>query len=453
MSSDLHELAAPYALDALDDRRASETSSGTSPSASAARRSSPSSRRRSPPSLSPPRARSRRRALRGRILEAARVESAAKVDCAPAQALGPAGGGDDRGRRGLRCDRARDLGELALQLARPGTQRQRGRTRSAVELLGADAQVKPLAAAPKAGCSSRAAEAAPHSSSAAFLRARGQDLRGLGDRRQDTASGRALPRRWRLLDRSCLERDVPTGAIVAVTLEREGGVTGANDRRSSFARWRLDVSATFGDARLPLVRRARLPGVERHVRRDAAQLSDEALLAAVADSDEDSPRRALRPLRTASPTAWRCASFVTRRLPRTRCRRRSSRSGAAAGGYRPERAKASTWVLTFVHRRAVDLVRREERRRARARGAVPEPEGPGADEAVVARSRREIVQDALSRLPADQREAIELAYYGGLTQSRACGAAQPAARNDQEPDVHRSPASDVLLVEAGFERA
>ena len=48
--------------------------------------------------------------------------------------------------------------------------------------------------------------------------------------------------------------------------------------------------------------------------------------------------------------------------PRTPCRRRSSRSGARPGRFIPERAKASTWILTLVHRRAVDLVRREQRR-------------------------------------------------------------------------------------------
>src|SRR5947208_11730004 len=34
-----------------------------------------------------------------------------------------------------------------------------------------------------------------------------------------------------------------------------------------------------------------------------------------------------------------------------------------AGRFVPERGKASTWILTLVHRRAVDVVRREERRR------------------------------------------------------------------------------------------
>src|SRR5438067_5893345 len=35
-----------------------------------------------------------------------------------------------------------------------------------------------------------------------------------------------------------------------------------------------------------------------------------------------------------------------------------------AARFVPERGKASTWILTLVHRRAVDTVRREQRRRA-----------------------------------------------------------------------------------------
>ena len=40
----------------------------------------------------------------------------------------------------------------------------------------------------------------------------------------------------------------------------------------------------------------------------------------------------------------------------------------SADGYRRERAKPSTWILTLVHRRAVDLVRREDLRRAEQLG-------------------------------------------------------------------------------------
>jgi RNA polymerase sigma factor (sigma-70 family) len=88
-----------------------------------------------------------------------------------------------------------------------------------------------------------------------------------------------------------------------------------------------------------------------------------------------------------------------------------------AGSFLAERAKASTWILTLVHRRAVDLVRREERRRADPLDAVEPPAGQATDEEAALRAQRRIVQEALRQLPPDQREALELAYYGGYTQS------------------------------------
>ena len=88
-----------------------------------------------------------------------------------------------------------------------------------------------------------------------------------------------------------------------------------------------------------------------------------------------------------------------------------------AARFVPERGKASTWILTLVHRRAVDTVRREQRRRADALEQAPEPAaGSAADDALL-RFQRERVQDALRRLPDAQREALELAYYGGFSQS------------------------------------
>jgi RNA polymerase sigma factor (sigma-70 family) len=88
-----------------------------------------------------------------------------------------------------------------------------------------------------------------------------------------------------------------------------------------------------------------------------------------------------------------------------------------ASRFVPERGKASTWILTIVHRRAVDLVRREERRRADTLEHAPEQSGGAVDEEAWLRLQRERVQDALRRLPDQQREAIELAYYGGFTQA------------------------------------
>ncbi len=90
------------------------------------------------------------------------------------------------------------------------------------------------------------------------------------------------------------------------------------------------------------------------------------------------------------------------------------------GRYSAARGSARTWILTLVHRRAVDLVRRQERQPAAV--ADPEPDeaavGGGADDAAVSRDERARVQAALARLPRDQRIALELAYYGGLTQSQ-----------------------------------
>jgi RNA polymerase sigma-70 factor (ECF subfamily) len=91
-----------------------------------------------------------------------------------------------------------------------------------------------------------------------------------------------------------------------------------------------------------------------------------------------------------------------------------------AGSFVPGRAKASTWILTLAHRRAVDVVRREERRRAAPLDTDAEDTSAGtlaADEEVELTDRRRLVQEALRQLPDEQREALELAYYGGLSQS------------------------------------
>jgi len=150
--------------------------------------------------------------------------------------------------------------------------------------------------------------------------------------------------------------------------------------------------------------------------RDLAHLSDEALVALVARSDES----ALAELydRVGS-TAYGLAYRVLRdeALAEDAVQEAFLGLWRSAGSFIPERAKASTWILTLVHRRAVDLVRREQRRRAEPLEGTPEPAVGSAEEAAWLRLDRERVQGALAQLPDQQREAIELAYYGGYTQS------------------------------------
>jgi RNA polymerase sigma factor (sigma-70 family) len=88
-----------------------------------------------------------------------------------------------------------------------------------------------------------------------------------------------------------------------------------------------------------------------------------------------------------------------------------------AAAFDPRRGKAQTWVLTLVHRRAVDVVRREERRRTEQLEDLPAPSGASTEEEVSVREQRRAVQAALVQLSPDQREVLELSYYGGLTQT------------------------------------
>jgi RNA polymerase sigma-70 factor (ECF subfamily) len=89
-----------------------------------------------------------------------------------------------------------------------------------------------------------------------------------------------------------------------------------------------------------------------------------------------------------------------------------------AGSFVPERAKASTWILMLVHRRAVDAVRREARRPTDPLENAPEAmtDDSAAEDAWRSLERTR-VREALAQLPDPQREAIELAFYAGFTQS------------------------------------
>jgi RNA polymerase sigma-70 factor, ECF subfamily len=95
-----------------------------------------------------------------------------------------------------------------------------------------------------------------------------------------------------------------------------------------------------------------------------------------------------------------------------------------ASRYEAGRGTVHTWLLTIARSRALDRVRALKRRReepmeAADAGAVARrvsAEGnPGLD--TEAAERRTAVVAALAELPAEQREALELGYFGGLSQS------------------------------------
>jgi RNA polymerase sigma factor (sigma-70 family) len=87
--------------------------------------------------------------------------------------------------------------------------------------------------------------------------------------------------------------------------------------------------------------------------------------------------------------------------------------------YDPDRGSLRTWLATLAHRRAVDWVRREERRRRApatlAADLLVAGAGPGADEAVEAADTAHRVRRTVAALPPDMREPIELAFYNGCT--------------------------------------
>jgi RNA polymerase sigma factor (sigma-70 family) len=84
--------------------------------------------------------------------------------------------------------------------------------------------------------------------------------------------------------------------------------------------------------------------------------------------------------------------------------------------FEPDRGRLRTFLGTLAHRRSVDYVRREEaRRRRNERDAAMTTTVPDVDEMAMALVSAERVRAEVERLPAEQREAIELAYFGGRT--------------------------------------
>ena len=90
-------------------------------------------------------------------------------------------------------------------------------------------------------------------------------------------------------------------------------------------------------------------------------------------------------------------------------------------GARYDRARGSvrTWVLGIVHHRAIDYLRRatvHDKRRVSDDGIEERFEAPERTDVEVARrDEAQAVRSAMSTLPGEQCQVIELAYFGGFT--------------------------------------
>ena len=92
------------------------------------------------------------------------------------------------------------------------------------------------------------------------------------------------------------------------------------------------------------------------------------------------------------------------------------------GSYEEAKGKALGWIVTLARRRAIDRVRRkqaysraEERLRENTLH-IADAMHPSTDSEAMHGDTAEIFQRILTTLPAAQREAVQLAYYSGLSQ-------------------------------------
>ena len=92
----------------------------------------------------------------------------------------------------------------------------------------------------------------------------------------------------------------------------------------------------------------------------------------------------------------------------------------SARGYSEARGSVRTWLMAIARNAAIDWQRTKGRRFAREHSldAASELRDPSADELVDRVSLKAHVRDALGALPAEQREVVVLAFYGGMTQTQ-----------------------------------
>lgn len=90
--------------------------------------------------------------------------------------------------------------------------------------------------------------------------------------------------------------------------------------------------------------------------------------------------------------------------------------------YNPERGNLRSWLLSVVHNRAIDSIRRavvHTRHQVDAEGLEERKAAPElTDVEAIRRAESRTVRAAMEQLPPDQLKVVELAYFGGFTHSQ-----------------------------------
>ena len=173
----------------------------------------------------------------------------------------------------------------------------------------------------------------------------------------------------------------------------------------------------------PLMPDSRTPGGRRIATSDESQQRDQELISRIREADEDAFRGLFSRY---APSARALAQRIVRQptLAEEIVQEAFLSIWETPDGYDPRRGSVRSWLMTTVHHRAVDAVRREEAQRRRTEEAAGDTvvlvQDP-ADQIVedVGRPQeREAILRALDGLPAEQRQVIELMYFDGLTQAK-----------------------------------
>jgi RNA polymerase sigma-70 factor (ECF subfamily) len=92
-----------------------------------------------------------------------------------------------------------------------------------------------------------------------------------------------------------------------------------------------------------------------------------------------------------------------------------------ADAYNPLLGKPASWAVTLTRNKAIDRIRASQRRsklleQATVEASVRPDDSSSANETLHGREDAEKIRSVVAALPADQRRAIELAFFSGLTQ-------------------------------------